>query len=552
MAALAVVSSRLSAPDAAAAAIGVPGPLVSVGPGASESSIRQAVRTPAGRVYIVAADDGGDAGTQTVLRMYRADQTGIPTSFSQADPAHAPSAPGGREVGPLGGGDARLDRGGTIHVAWYRRTDGTAVHQTFSTATDTWGPPETVTTTPIPADDENFGKRGALVTGMALDALGVPFVAVTGSGFVRVLHRDGSGSWQNTTLVSADGGADYHPSLTFDRLGRLHVAWLHDAGAATAIRYARRETDGTWSPVNETVAGSDVRDNSTLDQSPSIGVDLANRPVVLYLSATNDAIRTSWRADDGTWVADNPDPPVSTHTPGIYLRGNDRVVLEGHDIPGIDPAYISRLGSSSAWSSELVFASAAGILPSAREYDGSANARFDPLYDTDCNVIDAVFFDEDSDVLGGFYPDLYYASVQLPPIGCGPPAPPPAPLPPGGVGTRPPPPSGAADLTAPKLTNARLSRRRLRPGSRNVRLRFGLSEPATLRILVQRRSDGRWRNVAALDRRGKRGANSVRFPRRFDGQVLNGGRHRLRLSARDATGNRSRLTTIRFRVVPRR
>src|SRR4051794_38944898 len=84
---------------AAIAPIGAPGALVPVGPGASESSIRQAVRTPAGRVYLVAADDFGlndhDGGR---LRVYRARGTGIPSGFDEVDAAAAPSSSGASTI----------------------------------------------------------------------------------------------------------------------------------------------------------------------------------------------------------------------------------------------------------------------------------------------------------------------------------------------------------------------------------------------------------------------------------------------------------------------
>ena len=41
------------------------------------------------------------------------------------------------------------------------------------------------------------------------------------------------------------------------------------------------------------------------------------------------------------------------------------------------------------------------------------SARYDPQYEVDCTVIDAVFFDEDSDTRGSFRPDLYYGAIKL-------------------------------------------------------------------------------------------------------------------------------------------
>lgn len=506
--------------------IGEPGPLVAVGPGAAESSIRQAVRTPGGRVYIAAADDFGASGERTVLRMYRADQTGVPTSFAEADASNAPA------VGPgdtMSGGELRLDRDGTIHVSYYRRGTGRALYQTFSPATDRWGGPEEVNPGSV-FPGGKVGLRGHVPTGMALDASGVPHVAVTGPGSVRVYRRTSAGSWTARSIVEG-AGANLHPSMTFDRRGRLHLSWLDDASPPnTAIRYARREADGAWSPV-ETVASGDVLTNGNADQSPSLAVDASDRPVVLYLNGTGamdtDFVRLRVRTDAG-WEDDSPSPDVDTHTPGLHMRGDDRLVLEGHDIPGVDPAYLSRRAGEGGWSSERVFG--AQTPADDRQYDGSGNSRFDPLYDTDCNLVDAVFFDEDSDARGGFRPDLYYAAIALPRMDC-----------PNVVGTPgSPPPLAARDRTKPRVTRVGLSRRRFRRGAAGVRLSFGLSEKAGVRVRARRRS---------FVIRARRGRNIARLALRGRLRSLRPGRYRLRLYARDRAGNRSRTVSVRFVVV---
>src|SRR5919108_6391560 len=98
--------------------VGEPAALLYVGQGAVESSSRQIVRTVDGRVYIAAADDGGEAGP-TRMRMYRATTTGVPTAFEEVDAQDAATASGNIHEGPtLVGGDARLDRAGVIHVTY--------------------------------------------------------------------------------------------------------------------------------------------------------------------------------------------------------------------------------------------------------------------------------------------------------------------------------------------------------------------------------------------------------------------------------------------------
>ena len=133
-----IVGARVSLAAVTNPPAGDPTGLIPVGPGAVESSSRQVVRTPDGRVYIAAIDDGGNTGSgHTHLAMYRADATGVPTAFTEADPDDAPSADGTRISGyTLSGGDARLDRDGIVHVVYFDTYAHRAMYARFDTATD--------------------------------------------------------------------------------------------------------------------------------------------------------------------------------------------------------------------------------------------------------------------------------------------------------------------------------------------------------------------------------------------------------------------------------
>jgi hypothetical protein len=103
----------------------------------------------------------------------------------------------------------------------------------------------------------------------------------------------------------------------------------------------------------------------------------------------------------------------------------------------------------------------------------------------------------------------------------------------GGAGA----PAGAPrDTVAPAL-------RRLRVDSRRRRLSVRVSEPARLRLQIERRRGGRWVRVRSLTRRARRGANRVSLGRR-----LRRGRYRLSVVAVDAAGNRSKTARKPFRV----
>jgi hypothetical protein len=384
---------------------GVPTARVAVGPGAVESSIRQVVRTLDGRVYIAAPDDGGairnDFTTPTVMTMYRATTTGIPTKFAPADPAHEPRV---EAPGTMSGGDARLDRAGIIHVTYYRTDQRATIYQTFSTVTDTWGSAETVSTFGALRDNPGYGARASAVNAIALDRAGTPFVVMGGATGVHVFRRQPDGAWVQDGDLSST--SSLHPAMTFDRRNRLHVAWLE---GEHEIRYALRD-EGRWTPAVVVAAGDpDVLSNGGGDQSPSITVDASDQPNVLYLSGhvgdPDERVRTKTQVGDG-WVAD--DPNVFAHAPGSYAHSEGRWALLGHD-DQIHPAYLARVGDMNAWSPVVVFPPT----DVDYQYDGSMSARYDPQYEVDCTLIDVVFFDEDSDSRGGFRPDLYYGAIKL-------------------------------------------------------------------------------------------------------------------------------------------
>src|SRR5215211_9185776 len=102
--------------SAAADPLGTATPLVSVGPGVSENSQRQVVRSADSVVYIASVDDDGYGDrTPAELHMYRATTAGIPTAFESADAADDPRVDDPLD---LSGGDARIDAEGTIHLTY--------------------------------------------------------------------------------------------------------------------------------------------------------------------------------------------------------------------------------------------------------------------------------------------------------------------------------------------------------------------------------------------------------------------------------------------------
>lgn len=390
--------------------VGEPTPRVAVGPGIAESSIRQIIRTPDGYVYIAAIDDqGGPAwGFQksTLLRMYKSTTAGIPEAFREVDRSHHPRT---GKNSTMSGGDIRLDRTGRIHVVYYRTKDGATVYQIFDTRMDTWDKDSTVVTTfSGRADDPYYGNRGRAINSLALDRDDTPFIAVGGDDGVKIFRKTASGWIEDALLSTAQA---IHPAMTFDRLRRLHVAWLETIGEYSFILYAMRDASGVWSPPELVFPGdANTLSNLNLDQSPSIAVDHQNQPVVLYLSGEPGQADNFVRIrtlSAGLWIADDPDA-IFSRAPGLYLRGDTKFVFLGHD-GVLHPGYLTHQPMDPDWSAVVNFQEN----EPSYAYDGSASARYDPQYEVDCTVVDVVYFDEESDTRGGFKPDLYYVAIKL-------------------------------------------------------------------------------------------------------------------------------------------
>jgi sugar lactone lactonase YvrE len=103
------------------------------------------------------------------------------------------------------------------------------------------------------------------------------------------------------------------------------------------------------------------------------------------------------------------------------------------------------------------------------------------------------------------------------------------------------------DRDPPLLTRVSLSRKRVRAGRRaRTRVRFRLSEPATVSFRIERRTRHGWRDTArSFTRRRGAGRSSARFRTRG----LRRGRYRISVRAQDAAHNRSARVNRRFRVL---
>lgn len=112
--------------------------------------------------------------------------------------------------------------------------------------------------------------------------------------------------------------------------------------------------------------------------------------------------------------------------------------------------------------------------------------------------------------------------------------------------------SVVSDTLAPAITGLRIAPARF-TARHGARLRFKLSEPATLTLTVKRRAAhvSRLTKVATLRRAEAVGSGGIAIRRKLAGVKLRPASYAAIVTAVDAAGNRSRSYTVKFRVVGR-
>jgi hypothetical protein len=415
---------------------------VTVGPGWTEASVRQIVRTPNNVVYVITSDDDPcqiGSTSSGVIRAWKgsgsqAQNSAVPTSFSEMDSAHHPVAvnvgscifDGNNAV--LASPEIRLDGSGIIHVIYVDEGNANVYYQTFSTLTDTWGSAVSLATNAN--TNSGTGWPREVQSAITLDSSNVPHVLYATSGTSNTLayRNKVGGSWSSAVTV-ASGTDITHPSLVTAQDGNLYAAWLDSSYATHAvIKYAKYT--GSWG-TPETVASGTVLANGDNDQGVNIAVNAIGVPYVLYLDGTvngaDNYVRVRYRTG-GVWTDDSPPSSAGgassssgtwyTHTPGIYVDSSGNVfVFLGHDInisPGVYEEQVGGPGNNWGAAVQVEPRNSTNTTVGNPGIDGSASVRFDPLRDYNPGIIDLLYYDE-SDGTSGYdhHATLYYKAFAI-------------------------------------------------------------------------------------------------------------------------------------------
>lgn len=388
---------------------------VHVGPGYTDVSPRQLIRTSGDRLYVAASNCENYPCTDVgqTLRMFRAISTGVPSGFSRADQQHEPRGVVGWAIA--------VDRSNVIHVAWTDRiASGSRAdrlrYTTFNPATDTWSATTETIDDALNVTTES-GGQGVQTVALALDANGSPHIVYLKRGPSdqerRIVYRSRSANgWSapvrlDDTISYSGNQKAWHPNLLFDTQGRILALWERGSsnGGNDGTIFGRvRAANGAWGgAVN--ISGENAA-RVTIDQSTSAIVTPDNRYHVTWITSTNDFIRYQYSDDAGiSWKANHPGGGMQpTHNPALgWAAGKLRIYGHGSPVPPPDGSgdnlyYFESAGGSAAWSgwTQLV----------TGDFDSSVNVRWSQYFHNFPNTIDLAYWND-------AYPNELYVGSEV-------------------------------------------------------------------------------------------------------------------------------------------
>lgn len=444
---------------------------------------------------------------------------------------------------------------------------------------------------------------------LAVGSDGTAVLSWLDEGMLRAAYKSaGSGSFGSATSVSdtTTDANDYELAIGSD--GLVAASWSLDEGSGReSVAYAARRSTGTWSsPVTLSTTGVNA-------VNPTVGVDGSGNALVvwseeinstsyeLYAEVRNSGGSATWSQDIGRLEVDSSGEADQR----VLVNDSGQAVLFWST--GVGETSSNTFAASTAIGSDFDFDSCSDLthytLPDSVGIDpeGSALAVWDETEDYDpgsrivseCGAsasgtfsgVSAAFLDADAksyitatlyDVSSPTTSDDGAATSVAGPTEVG------STEAGGGVveaadsslgaessGQT----SAAVDTISsesavnsaalnagPVITSFRFtpSTFRVRGRSYGSYVRYALSEPATVKITVQRRSKhcsaagkkcARYTRVTgAISRKLTATTGRLRFTGRVGGRALRPGRYRATIVATDADGNRSRARTANFKI----
>jgi hypothetical protein len=292
-----------------------------VGPGATDVSPHQIVRTSTNYLYVIAPTTTTYPNNpQALLYVWKANQVGAPTSFEAKDSGHAPRIGISTSASAINGSDV-------IHSLWLDG-QGRVSYGRFHTATDRWGATQVLSQT---GWSGLLGDEGVAI---AVDAKGNPhaFWTVKVNGKLRVDYANRiGGTWSKPVLADEATVINaWHPTMAFAPNGDLLLAYIDGLGNYSAdgkIRTRVRHASGTWA-ASQSVP---VVAFTGLDNGPSLLITADGTQHITFCDTSNQI--QYWYNKGLGWTGDQQPAVQVTHDPALGPDGSGGLYIYGHGTP---------------------------------------------------------------------------------------------------------------------------------------------------------------------------------------------------------------------------
>ncbi len=357
---------------------------IQVGEGFTDVSPHQLIRTSTNVLYTVAPTcDVYPTCPNNTLRVYRANETDTPSSFSEQDMANRPSNVGSSAIA--------LDSDDVIHVAWNDRS-GNLKYRAFSTSTKLWSA-NTTTVAATGWTDFGQGDEGVAI---AVDSAGTPHAVWSekdSGGTLHLWYANRGTSWSakqvDDDVPLGNNRRALHPTIAFKANNDLVVAWLEGTfnyKPDGIIRVRTRNANGSW-PATEAINDPAM---TTIDNGPSVLVT-ADNTIHLTFVNTNDEIRYWYY--NGAWHGDTQPPTQQTHDPSLGPDGSGGILIYGHGTPTPidghgDNLYSFHKALGGAWGPWTLYV--------AGSYDSSVSTRWAQFFHAFPQTIDIAYWADSS------------------------------------------------------------------------------------------------------------------------------------------------------------
>lgn len=383
---------------------------VKVGPGYTDVSPHQLVRTSGNVLYVIAPNGSAyRSNTTAQLVVSKGNQVGVPTSYVALDLLHSPGTPktGITTTAGVSSSASAIDGSDVIHSVWIDNQGsptipGNVYYAQFFTMTGKWGPATLL--------DGATGWLG-YVTGdqgvnLALDKSGAPHVFWTAKvgTQLRIKYSNRTGAtWSKPVLADETAVTlhnAWHPTMAFAPNGDLLLAYLDGVGKYShdgAIHTRLRHSSGTWA-TSQTIPIGNVY--TGIDNGPSLMITADARQHITFTGPVSE-IQYWYNAGSG-WISDQPftkGAPQLTHDPSLGPDGTTNgIYIYGHGTPvpynGIGPnLYRFHKPAGGVWGlwNEIV---PDPHTPTANHVDCAVTTRWSQFFFNSPTIVDFAYYTE--------------------------------------------------------------------------------------------------------------------------------------------------------------